>query len=667
MLRFAPAKPSTEERRKTSKIKTRTPGLTNTTANHSPNITRYFFVGFLVIAALKLVFAAVLDLYSDEIFYWQASTRPALAYSDLPFMAALLSGTGTFLLGHSAFAVRSLFLLMGSSIPFLVYWVALPLMPRQQAKEAATLTLCLPLGAFLGLLAVPDVPLLFFGVLLAGCLERATRLDSLKFWIATGLVAALGVSTHYRFALYIVAAFIYLLVFRDQHRHWKNPGLWIAVALLIIGLYPAVAFNLGNQLSGIDYHLLERHPWEFQLEGLLHPLKQAVLVTPLLYVALLYTLLTLLRRACQGDSRRGLFALLALVNLGVYLVLAPWTDSTRTSIHWPLSGYLPLLLFLPETLRDLHARLSARISPAAAARLLVLAVGMGFTGSLIALLGVGSQSLQDQLRPLLGKGVLSNKMAGWSELGTHVRGLLHRSDMGDVALIVTDNYYTGAQLELSLERDLPVYNIDDDKAARDGRAFQYALWGNNQEGLASKAGDSALFITEDSTLTVPDKITVLSRACAQFARLEFVEQLTLFDGEKAFSFYHGSNIGGDSTTNACPRPSLGWVDQPAEGATVEDVLTISGWIINEGLGVGTIEVLIDGTPMGMANYGTSRPDVVTAMQVVSDPNAPKLGFEFSIASSAITPGKVELSLRTRGVSGETQEFGTREIEVAGQN
>ncbi|MDP1932339.1 MAG: glycosyltransferase family 39 protein [Gammaproteobacteria bacterium] len=646
----------------------RATGLTNTdSTSRTLRTIRYFLIGFLTIAALKLLFATVLDLYSDEIFYWQASTRPALAYSDLPFMAALLSGTGTFLFGNSALAVRSLFLLMGSAIPFIVYWVASPLMPQQRATEAATLTLCLPLGAFLGLLAVPDVPLLFFGVLLVGCLERAIRLDSLRYWIATGLVAALGVSTHYRFALYIVAAFIYLLVFRDQHRHWKNPGLWIAVVLLLSGLYPAVAYNLGNQLSGIDYHLLERHPWEFQVEGLLHPLKQAVLVTPLLYGALLYTLVMLLRQAQAGDSRRGLFAVLALTNLGVFLVLAPWTDSTRTSIHWPLSGYLPLLLFLPEALRELHAKLSARYSATTAARMISLTIGLGFAGSVIALLGVGSQSLQDQLRPLLGKGILSNKMAGWSELSNHVSTLLQAPDMGDVTLIVTDNYYTGAQLELSLGDSLRVYNIDADKAVRDGRAYQYALWGNNQSGLISETGKSALFVTEDSTLTVPDKIDTLSRACAQFERLEFVEQLTLFEGEKSFTFYHGRNIGVETNMNTCPKPSLGWVDQPESGATVDDVLTVSGWVINEGLGVDFIEVLIDGVPVGAANYGTPRPDVVTAMKVTSDPNAPNLGFEFSIDSESMPIGRAELSLRTRGVSGETQDFGTREINITGRN
>ena len=33
---------------------------------------------------------------------------------------------------------------------------------------ASILTLCLPLGGFLGLLAVPDVPLIFFGLLAIG-------------------------------------------------------------------------------------------------------------------------------------------------------------------------------------------------------------------------------------------------------------------------------------------------------------------------------------------------------------------------------------------------------------------------------------------------------------------------------------------------------------------
>lgn len=620
--------------------------------------------GFLGIVALKLYFAYALDLYSDEIFYWQASTYPAIAYSDLPFMAALLAGSGSMLLGNSAFAVRALFLLLGSSIPLLVYWLAQPLTGRRQALEAAGLSLCIPLCGFLGLLAVPDVPLLFFGLLFIGCLERAVRLGQIRYWLAAGLASALGVSTHYRFALYLLADFLCLLVFPSLRRYWRTPGLWLAALILATGLYPTVSFNLHYRLSGIDYHLLERHPWEFQAEGLLHLFKQAILVTPLLYIALLWTLWHLLRSARSGDTSRGLFAVFALCNLGVYLVLAPWADNTRTSIHWPLSGYLPLLVFLPETLREIYARLSARFSHRFAARTLGILIGMGFAGSVIALTGVGAQVLQTWKSPLLSPHLLSNKMAGWKEFNQYLGSVISSQHLAEDDILVSDNYYTAAQIELARPDLRPVYNLDEDKAIRDGRAVQYELWQLNGNALKTLNAPSGLFITEDSTLTVPDKINVLQRTCGYFDRLVFVSQLSLFEGEKRFSFYRADSAAeNQSSTAPCPVPSLGWVDQPVENARVEGELPVSGWVINEGLGVAQVTLWIDGQLFGTAKYGGARPDVVDAMQVRSDPNSPGLGFSIPVPSGALSPGRHTLHLEVMGKSGEIQQFGTRSIRV----
>ena len=64
----------------------------------------------LVLFFLKIILAALLDLYSDEVFYWQASSYPALAYSDLPFMTSLLVGIGSSLDPGNPFAVRILFI-----------------------------------------------------------------------------------------------------------------------------------------------------------------------------------------------------------------------------------------------------------------------------------------------------------------------------------------------------------------------------------------------------------------------------------------------------------------------------------------------------------------------------------------------------------------------------
>lgn len=635
----------------------------NDATHDAQRVRTYLILGFLIILTLKLFFASILDLYSDEIFYWQAAQFPAIAYSDLPFMAALLAGLGTLAFGDSALAVRTLFLVFGTAIPFLVYWLASPILPRRQALEAAALSLCLPLSGFLGLLAVPDVPLLFYGLLFIGFLERATRLNLMRFWVAAGIAAALGVSTHYRFALYLLAALFYLCAFPLNHRYWKEPGLWIAAAILLLGLYPTLSFNFGNQLSGIDYHLLERHPWEFQAEGLLHVFKQAVLVTPLLYIALAITLYSLLRAAIRGDRTRGLFGLFAATNLGVYLFLAPWTDNQRTSIHWPLSGYLPLLVFLPETLRVCFHALSKRFNEAIAARLITVAVILGFSGSMLALIGVGSQGLQNQLRPLFGD-ILSTKMAGWKQLNRYVDSLIESEHFGSEAIIVTNNYYTGAQLNQGLQNRLPTFNIDEEKVIGDGRAVQYQIWKLEGSALRERPSISGLFITEDSTLTVPDKIVIMERACGYFGTLQFISQFSQFEGAKVFSFYRGDGPDASgSYSHACPMPTLGWIDRPSADASIVDELLVAGWAINEGQGLASLTVLLDGEAIGEANYGIAREDVVTAMQVRTDPNAPNLGFDFAISTSGLPKGRAELSLRATGISGEVQIFGVRTIEI----
>src|SRR5690606_18649449 len=133
-----------------------------------------------------------------------------------------------------------------------------------------------------------------------------------------------------------------------------------------------------------------------------------------------------------------------------------------------------------------------------------------------------------------------------------------------------------------------------DKAIRDGRAVQYELWKKNAAGLAELAPGSILFITEDSTLTVPDKISTLQRACLHIGGLEFIEQLQLFGGEKSFSFYRGRTLGAreNPTTANCPLPSLAWIDMPQAEEVITDSFTISGWVFNEGLGVKSVEVLL---------------------------------------------------------------------------
>jgi hypothetical protein len=618
-----------------------------------------FAAALILVLFLKTMLAYLLDLYSDEIFYWLASTRPALAYSDLPFMTALWAGAGSRLFGHSPLAVRSVFLLAGTAVPFLIYWVARPLVPRKEALEAAALALCLPLGGFLGLLAVPDVPLVFFGVLLAGLFERATRTCHSFFWVSAGIVAAFGMATHYRFGLFPLAMLFYLLITPSQRIHFHRPWPWVAATIAMVGLVPAIVFNLNTDLSGLGYHLVDRHPWEFQASGLLHVFKQAGLVTPPLYIALILTLGSLIRKGAAGDDRRALMACLAVVPLGIFLVLAPWADSTRTSIHWPLSGYMPLLVYLPQTLRHTTYWLTKRMDLVKARRIVVMVPAIGFAGTLTAFAGMGSQAFNEMLRPLTGPGVLSTKMAGWRESMTYLDSWL--ADERDDALLITDNYYTAAQLQFALGNVAPIFTIDNDKAIRDGRSVQFRLWERDALALAREQISSAVFISEDSTLSLDARLDVISRACALLPGLEFADQFSFLGGDRQFSLYRTSrhNEASDSP-HLCPLPSQAWLDLPAADSELSGFVDISGWAFNEGGGIEQINLLIDGMTVMELPRNTERSDVVGVFSVENDPAGDILGFRAQLDTRLLTDGIHTFVLEVISSQGQWQHFrGTR--------
>ena len=459
--------------------------------------------------------ASILDLYSDEIFYWQASTIPAIAYSDLPFITAFLVGIGASLDSHNPLTVRAVFILIGSSIPFLVYWLALPITNKKDALQSAFLTLCVPLLGFLGLLAVPDAPLIFFGILSVGFFERAIRTNMTKFWIAAGVFVALGLSTHYRFLVYPASAILFLIVFRPARKQWKNPRLWLCITTASVGLMPILWFNFSYSFESAAFYFVDRHPWEFDSAGLLHIFEQALVSSPPMYLLFLTTIYLMIGKVRTHSLPAALLLSFSVTNLIIYAVLAPWSDSNSTTLHWPLSGYVPLLVFLPESLRLIYNWFSNARQKRAARLLVALIPAIGLCGTFGILLGIGSQAFQTPLQKIFGEEILSTKMAGWKQFTEHTKQLIIDKNLNNFPTIVTDNYYTAAQLEYAgVEGN--IYTLDKSKALQDGRLRQYQIWDKHQNGLIQHAQKPALFITEDSVLLYQRSIK-LSKKCVCIA------------------------------------------------------------------------------------------------------------------------------------------------------
>ena len=487
---------------------------------------------FFTLTVAKILVAARLDLFGDEAFYWQCGQRPAFAYADHPPVTAMLVRLGTEIAGDSTLGVRLPFLLLGAVFPLAVFWLARPLAGRRDAWLAAGAALCVPAFAQLGLLAVPDAALLPLTAVFILAFERALRQDATSPWLLAGLAGAAGLATHYRFVLAPAAACVFLLANRQGRQHWRRPGSWLMLAMLAVGLAPSAIHNLRSDFSAVRYYLAGRHGG-FDPEALLeHLAAQALLVTPLLYAALVVALVSLVRKGLADDDRAALAATFALAYLGFFLLASPFEDSGLMVAHWPVPGYVALLPYLPATLRDLAARGAGWRATT------VLAPALGIVAMGLTLVELGSGKLR--------LGSMREPFVGWTEIAAQTRERLEELPLSASGkrLVIADNYKLGANLEFALPAGADVYVLDHHKNHEHGRAPQFAVWKIDEQALSSRAGEEALLVIEVSQIRTGEYDTWHAHARSFFEGLEPAGELQIpSPGKrkkfKIFKFYRG--------------------------------------------------------------------------------------------------------------------------------
>ena len=489
----------------------------------------------------KAVLAASMPLFGDEAFYAWEAVHPAWAYSDLPGGTAAAIALGTTLAGDTGFGVRLLFLLAGAAWPWLVVRTAWRFSPGAPAWRAGLWSLPLPLLVPTGFMALPDA-LLVLATLLAldacvGLLRVSGSLRGLlHLELAIGLV--LGALAHYRFAPLLFAGGL-AFVAAGGWRCRREPGLWLAMAAGALAWLPVVVYNLEAQGAGVQFQLLERHPWAFDAKGLAQPLLQALATTPLLYGLMAWALLVS-RRSPDAMQR-----FLAWAGLGLwvfYAVLAPFVDKARFSLHWPLPAYLVAAILLPKALEATRTVGVRRLAPWAA--------GLAAIGSLLMLAVVAVPAAPGLAARTAGTALYPDNFVGWREIGDAVSPRLAPGEV-----LVADHFMLAAQLAFQLDRRAEVYVLDHWNNHKHGRAAQLAGWGYDEAGLAQVPAGTTAWIVFEVEETPPEaRAAWVRRACRWFVGLEHVATVPGPGGGKHFWIFRGRRAV-DAAAAAC-APAL---------------------------------------------------------------------------------------------------------------
>ena len=601
-----------------------------------------FLLLWATTAALKLVIASQLPLFVDEAFYWQEGQHLAPAYSDLPGLTAWLTRLGVELGGQHVLALRLPFLAIAAVIPWFVVRMSARWFGEVAGWQAGVLCVLMPLSGTLGMLAVPDVPMALAAMLCLHAVARLLRQVNAGNAVELALGLSIGALSHYRFLGVIGMGLIALLLLPRGRRLLADSRVWMALSVGVVAWLPLLAWNADNHDAGLRFQLLDRHPWSFHLEGLYFLLIQPLMLTPLL-CALLWMV------AWQGGRQPGwspqmrYFAFAGAVSTLMIFALGFFTDIERISFHWPLPGYLALLVAAPAMLSRWSMGWQRLLW---ASLVLGLAVAMGYFAM------AGSATLRQSLAD---NKFYPRNFIGWEPLARAVREEL--AQMPDDTRVLASSFKVGAELGFQLaDADIAVlpHALND----RHGRTAQLALWGLVSEGRSEVP---RLLVVNPADQRFRDLLARYHQLCQWLGPLPGPRTVSIDHGRQRFLLFR---LPAQSAVpdRSCVTPAIAWVDTPLPGQQVGDQLTVSGWAFKDGVGLRSIELLLDGRPLAVAGYGR-RFDVRPVWAGSNDPQHPDVGFDATLDLSAVPPGSHWLGLRLHGNDGSVEDWGQQRIEL----
>lgn len=201
-----------------------------------------------VIAAMtvmRLVYAYVLDLRTDEAYYWTWSKENVLSFLDHPPMIAWFIRFGTAIFGDTTLGVR-----FSGIVAMLVTQLLLADIVRRTTRNnvrAVMLGLLLPEAAlYYGLLmakVAPDTAMIPFMVAMLWSLVRLAESDDGRWWLAAGLFAGLALLSKFTTVMLAPAVVAFALVPDWRWRWLRSPYPYLAALLVVAVFSPALIWN----------------------------------------------------------------------------------------------------------------------------------------------------------------------------------------------------------------------------------------------------------------------------------------------------------------------------------------------------------------------------------------------------------------------------------------
>jgi len=239
-------------------VTTAIPVLTRGKANDSTR--RLLIPAILVIAAmtgLRIAYACLIELRTDEAYYWTWSKEHVLSFLDHPPMIAWFVRFGTLVFGDTNFGVR-----FAGTLAMLVTQLLLADIAWRVTRDARAVLIAVLMpeaAVYYGLLmakVAPDTAVIPFAVAMIWSLVRLAESRNPRWWLAAGLFFGLSMLSKFTAVMFAPAIAAFVLVPGWRMRWLKSPYPYAAVVVALIAFLPVLIWNAQHDWASFRFQLV---------------------------------------------------------------------------------------------------------------------------------------------------------------------------------------------------------------------------------------------------------------------------------------------------------------------------------------------------------------------------------------------------------------------------